>query len=387
MAVPLAYSMRNLVARKGTTFFAAGGIAMVVLVFVAVLMLGQGFRETLVGTGSPGNAIVLRSGATSELVSAIDREQAPIIKTLPEVAVDEAGRPIAAAEMIFIINIARRGTDEPSNVVVRGVEPESMAMRPIRIVEGRMWRPGLSEVIAGRLISGKFQGCGVGETITMGGRDWEVVGVFDAGGTGFESEVWGDAEQTMAAIRRSSFSSVTVRLTEPAALEALAARLEGDPRFNVQVKSERTFYTEQSQNLTLFIYILGLFVTIVFSMAAVLAAMLTMFSTIGARTTEIGTLRALGFGRGSILAAFVVESILLGLIGGVAGVLPGFALREISFSTTNFTSFSEVAWQLSFTPAIAALGLAFAALMGFLGGLLPAIRAALIPITDALREG
>ncbi len=386
MALPLAYTTRNLLARKATTAFAAGGIALVVLVFVSVLMLGEGFRTTVVSTGSPGNAIVLRSGATSELVSAVGREQAAIVKTQPEVAIGEDGKPLAAAEMIFIINIPRLGTDEPSNVVVRGVEPESMTMRPVRIVEGRMWRPGVSEVIAGRLISGKFQDCAVGDKVRMGGRDWDVVGNFEAGGTAFESELWGDAAQTMDAIRRGSFSSVTVRLRDPADLPALEARLESDPRFNVQVKSERDFYTEQSKNLTLFIYILGIFVTVVFSIAAILAAMLTMFATIGARTAEIGTLRALGFRRSSILVSFVIESIFLGLIGGVAGVLPGFVLREISFSTTNFTSFSEVAWKLSFTPLIAGLALAFAALMGFLGGLVPAIRAASIPITDALRE-
>ena len=249
-----------------------------------------------------------------------------------------------------------------------------------------MWRPGLSEVIAGKLISRKFEGCQVGEKITMGGRQWDVVGIFDAGGTGFESEVWGDAEQTMAAIRRSSYSSVTLRLNDPASVDALRTRLTEDPRFNVQVKIERDFYTEQSQNLTLFIYILGLFVTVVFSLAAVLAAMLTMFSTLGARTAEIGTLRALGFPRLSILTAFVIESSTIGLIGGIAGVLPGLALKEIAFSTTNFVSFSEVAWKLSFTPQIAAMGILFAVLMGFLGGLIPAVRASLLPITDALRE-
>ncbi len=386
MALPLAYTLKNLVARKATTAFAAGGIALVVLVFVAVLMLGEGFRTTVVSTGSPGNAIVLRSGATSELVSNITREQSAIIKTQPEVAAAEDGSPLAAAEMIFIINIPRLGTDDPSNVVVRGVEPESMKMRPVKILEGRMWQPGVSEVIAGRLISEKFQNCRVGDKVRMGGRDWDVVGIFEAGGTAFESELWGDAAQTMDAIRRPSYSSVTVSLRDAAEIEGLRSRLESDPRFNVQVKSERVFYTEQSRNLTLFIYILGIFVTVVFSLAAILAAMLTMFATIGARTAEIGTLRALGFPRLSILVSFVVESVLLGLLGGVAGVLPGFALREISFSTTNFTSFSEVAWQLSFTPAIAGLALAFAALMGFLGGLVPAIRAASIPITDALRE-
>lgn len=387
MAVPLAYNVNSLAARKVTTLLAAGGIALVVAIFVAVLMLAHGFRKTLVSTGTDDNAVVLRSGATSELVSSIDREQAAVLKTQPEVAVDGSGRPVAAAEIIVIVNIPRRGGDEPSNVVVRGVTPDSMAMRPLRLVEGRMWTPGLSEAVAGRLISEKFRGCGIGEKVRMGGRDWNVVGIFEAGGTGFESELWADADQVMAAIRRQTYSSVTLRLKDPAQLPALEARIESDPRFNAQVKSERAFYAEQSQQISTFIYALGLFVTVVFSLAAILAAMLTMFSTISARTGEIGTLRALGFPRWSILLAFVVESVLLGLAGGLAGIIPGFALQFVSFSTTNWTSFSEVAWKLSLNAWIVASGILFAVAMGFLGGLLPAVRAARIPVADALREG
>jgi ABC-type antimicrobial peptide transport system permease subunit len=387
VAVPLAYNVNSLAARKVTTLLAAGGIALVVAIFVAVLMLAHGFRKTLVSTGTDDNAVVLRSGATSELVSSIDREQAAVLKTQPEVAVDGSGRPVAAAEIIVIVNIPRRGGDEPSNVVVRGVTPDSMAMRPLRLVEGRMWTPGLSEAVAGRLISEKFRGCGIGEKVRMGGRDWNVVGIFEAGGTGFESELWADADQVMAAIRRQTYSSVTLRLKDPAQLPALEARIESDPRFNAQVKSERAFYAEQSQQISTFIYALGLFVTVVFSLAAILAAMLTMFSTISARTGEIGTLRALGFPRWSILLAFVVESVLLGLAGGLAGIIPGFALQFVSFSTTNWTSFSEVAWKLSLNAWIVASGILFAVAMGFLGGLLPAVRAARIPVADALREG
>lgn len=385
MTVPLAYNVNNLVSRKVTTLLAAAGIALVVSIFVAVLMLAHGFRKTLIKTGSPDNAIVLRNGATSELVSSVDREQADIVKAQPEVAQDSAGAPIAATESIVIVNIPKRSNDEPSNVVVRGVTQASIAMRPVKITEGRMWKPGLSEVITGRLIAARFKGCGVGETLHMGGRDWEVVGTFDAEGTGFESEVWGDGEQIMAGVRRQTFSSVTVRLRDRSGLESLKTRLEKDPRFNVQVKSEQGFYDEQSRQLAIFIYILGIFVTVVFSIAAVLAAMLTMFSTITSRTAEIGTLRALGFPRRSILISFVLESTMLGLAGGVLGIIPGFFLQSLSFSTTNWQSFSEVAWKLSLNGAIVAGGILFALLMGFLGGLLPAIRAARIPVADALR--
>ncbi len=384
MAVPLAYSFNSLLARKVTTLLGAGGIALVVLIFMSVLMLGHGFEETLVSSGSPGNAIVLRSGATTELVSSVDREQAAVLKAQPEVRQHPDGAPVAANELIVIVNIPRRRDNEPSNVVVRGVGPESTGMRSLDLIEGRTWRPGLSEMIAGRLIAEKYQGCGLGEKVEMGGREWTVVGIFDAGGTGFESELWADVEQVMDAVRRRTYSSVTLQLREGASVEALRERLEADPRFNVQVKSERAYYEEQSEQIATFIYFLGLFVTVVFSLSAVLAAMLTMFATISHRTAEIGAMRALGFPRRSILSAFVVESTLLGIFGGLLGILPGLALQQISFSTTNWTSFTEVAWQLSLTPAILLASILFAGGMGLVGGLVPAIRASRIPITDAL---
>jgi len=386
VALPLAYSVNNLAARKMTTLLASGGIALVVLIFMSVLMLAHGYEQTLVSTGSEDNAIVLRNGATSELVSSIERDQASIIATQPEVARNPDGSPIVASESITIVNIPRRSTGQPSNVVVRGVGPESMAMRPLHIVEGRAWQPGLSELIAGRLISSKFKGCGLGESVRMGGRDWTIVGIFEAGGTGFESEMWGDVEQVGAAIRRTSYSSVTVKLRNRPDLQSFRDRIEKDPRFNAQVQDEKAFYLKQSEQIALFIKFLGIFVTVVFSFAAILAAMLTMFATISSRTPEIGTLRALGYSRRSILLAFVLESSLIGLAGGILGILPGLALGLVSFSTTNWTSFSEVAWKLSASPGIVLASLVFAVAMGFLGGLLPAARAARIPVVDALRE-
>ena len=386
MGLPLAYSVNNLTARKVTTLLAAGGIALVVVVFASVLMLAHGFRKTMIGTGSPGNAIVLRKGATSELVSSIDRNQASILKTQPEVALNPDGTPIAASEVIVIISAPKRRSGGESNVVVRGVVPESMKMRPVTITDGRMWQPGLSELVAGRMIAEKFKGCGIGETVRLGGRDWTVVGIFDAGETGFESELWGDADQVMAAVRRPTYSSITLRLRDPADLPTLTDRIDKDPRFNAQVKGEREFYDEQSKSISLFIEFLGIFVTLVFSVAAILAAMLTMFATISSRTAEIGTLRALGYPRRSILLSFVVESTLVGVTGGVVGILPAFALQFVSFSTTNWSSFSEVAWRFSLNGWIVAASILFATLMGFIGGLLPALRAARIPVVDALRE-
>src|SRR6266853_292841 len=354
MAIPLAYSVNNLTARKVTTLLAAGGIALVVVIFASVLMLAHGFRKTMIGTGSPDNAIVLRKGATSELVSSVDRNQASILMTQPEVALNPDGTPIAASELIVIISAPKRRSRGESNVVVRGVIPESMKLRPVKIAEGRMWRPGLSELVAGKLIAEKFKGCGIGETVSMGGRDWTVVGIFDAGETGFESELWGDADQVMAAVRRPTYSSVTLKLRDPSGLGPLKERIEKDPRFNAQVKGERDFYDEQSKSISLFIEFLGIFVTLVFSIAAILAAMLTMFATISSRTAEIGTLRALGYPRRSILVSFVLESTLIGVVGGVVGILPAFLLQFVSFSTTNWSSFSEVAWRFSLSGNIVA---------------------------------
>ena len=248
-----------------------------------------------------------------------------------------------------------------------------------------MFRPGTAEVVTGRAIAGGFRGAGVGETLRFGSRDWTVVGVFDAGRTAFDSEIWGDVDQMMQAFRRVGYSSVIARLATPASFEAMKARLDEDPRLKVDIKRETKFYEDQSAGLSTFITLLGMALSVIFSLGAMIGATITMYSAVATRTGEIGTLRALGFQRDSILVAFLGESLLLALVGGLAGLLAASFLTAITVSTTNFQSFSELAFSFTLTPRIVLLSLAFALLMGFVGGFLPAIKASRMKIVDALR--
>jgi len=386
MKIPLHYSFRNLWTRRLTTLLTAGGIALVVFVFAAVLMLAHGLDQALVTTGSVENAIVVRRGAASEMMSMLDRNTVHIIQSQPEIAKGSDGKVMAAPEVVAMINLPRRDTGTISNISLRGVSAESLAMRPqVRLVAGRHWRPGAAEVIVGAAVAKRFQGLGLGERIRFALSDWTVVGLFDAGGAAFESEVWLDAEQLLQAFHRPVFSSVTVRLTSPDTFLSLKDRLEADPRFVVEARRERDFYADQSKMTATFIRILGIFVTLIFSIGAIIGAMITMYASVANRTIEIGTLRALGFPRRSILFAFLVESLFLSLVGGVAGLFIAAMLQWLTFSTVNFTTFSEIAFRFAFSPAIVLDSIIFALAMGFLGGLLPAARAARQSIVQALR--
>jgi len=386
MIIPLNYSFRNLWTRRMTTFLTAGGIALVIFVFSAVLMLANGLEKTLVGTGSDRNAIVVRRGAESEFMSMLDRTAVNIIKSQPEVAVDPERRTLAASEVVVLINLPKRGTNKPSHVQIRGVSPESLAMRPqVKLVAGRLWRPGLSEVIVGRAVAERFQGIGLGETVRFGMRDWTVVGLFEAEGAGFESEIWTDAEQLVQAFRRPVFSSVTVQLSSPGAYSSLKERLENDPRMVVQVEREKQYYAKQSEMMATFIRVLGIFVTVIFSLGAMIGAMITMYASVANRTTEIGTMRAIGFPRRSILIAFLFESLSLAFIGGAIGVLLASFLQFVTVSTTNFATFSELAFRFILSPSIVIESLIFSLAMGFLGGFLPAVRASRQKIVEAFR--
>jgi ABC-type antimicrobial peptide transport system permease subunit len=284
------------------------------------------------------------------------------------------------------VSLPKRDTGRPSNVVIRGVMPAGVALRPqVRVVEGRMFRPGSAEIIAGRAVAKGFQGAGVGETMRFGSRDWTVVGVFDGGRTGFDSEVWGDAEQMLQAFRRVAFSSVIFRLADSGRYDAVKTGLESDPRLTLEAKRETRFYAEQSEALAKFIGYLGTTISVIFSIGAIIGAMITMYASVASRTAEIGTLRALGFPRSAILVAFLVEALLLGLGGGVAGLLAASLMQAVSISTVNFQTFAELAFRFTLTPAIVATSLAFALAMGFVGGFLPAARAARMQIVDALR--
>lgn len=386
MKIPITYNWRNLLTRRLTTILTVLGIGLVVFVFAAVLMLANGFRKTMVSTGDVHNVIFLRKGANAEISSGITREHANIIKTQPEAALTEDGKPLVAGELVVLNNLPKRADDQPSNVVVRGVSPLSFKMRSkVRLIEGRMWRPGTSEIIAGYGVAKRFKGCGLGESVKMGMREWKVVGLFEAAGTSFESELWGDVEQFMDAFRRPVFSSVILTMKDPSTFDELKTRLENDPRLAVVAKRERDHYEEQSRFLGLFIKILGLTVTIIFSFGAMTGAVITMYSAVANRATEIGTLRALGFRRRNILASFLAECVLLSLMGGILGIVLASFLQFVNLSTTNWASFSELVFGFKLSPGIIIASLGFAVVMGIIGGMAPAIRAARMKVVNALR--
>jgi putative ABC transport system permease protein len=388
MAVPLSYSFRNLWTRKLTTALTAGGMALVTFVFAAVLMLAEGLEQTLVETGSPENAIALRASAETEVSSVIDRNSAAIIEIQPEVAQNGLGQSISSKESLVLVTLPRRGPNKQvTNVVVRGVGEHALELRSqVRLIAGRVFRPGSREIIVGKSMADTIRGATLGGTLRFAMSDWLVVGIFDAGNTAFNSEVWADADQLMQAFRRDAYSCVIVRVPAGKAFDDLKYRLEHDPRLSVQVKREMDFYKEQSEVMSKFIRILGIAMTTFFSVGAILGAMVTMYSAVANRVREIGTLRALGFGRFSILGAFLAESLFLGLIGGLLGMGCSALLQFLTISTMNWQTFSELAFGFTLTVKIAAYAMGFALTMGFLGGFLPAWRASHLKIVDALRE-
>lgn len=385
--IPLSYTWRSLWTRRLTTTLTLSGVALVIFVFAAVLMLAHGLELALIETGSENNAIVLRRSANSEVVSQIDRDAANIIRTQPEVAQLPGGKSLASEEIMVIINLKKKQSNDMGNISVRGISPEAMMLRPqVRITDGRMSQFGTHEIIVGSSIAKRFQGCDIGKQIKFGDGYWTIVGLFDAGGTAFDSEIWGDVEQFMPSFGRPVFSTVTVQLTNPESFDALKGRVEKDPRTQmVEVKRERTFYREQSELMSDLIKILGLVITIIFSIGAMIGAMITMYAAVANRTVEIGTLRSLGFRRRSILSAFLIEAICLSLIGGAAGIGLASLMSFVRISTVNFGSFSELAFGFVLSPGIALNSILFALIMGILGGFLPAIRAARLSILEALR--
>lgn len=386
MAIPFSYSFRNLWTRRLTTVLTASGMALVVFVFAATLMLATGLRKTLVETGSPDNVIVIRKASQSEVQSGVDRGQAAVIETQPEIAVGADGRQLLAKELVVLISLPKRGSNKPSNVVIRGVSQASLVLRPqVKLIEGRMPRPGSAEVIAGQGVAKRFKGGGIGETLRFGMRDWTVVGTFDAGTTGFSSEIWGDADQLMQAFRRPVYSSVLFRLRDTSEFPKLKERIETDPRLTVEAKRETHYYSDQSEMMATFLGIMGMTLTIIFSLGAVIGAMITMYAAVANRTSEIGTLRALGFRRRSIMIVFMLESLLLGLVGGLAGIFISSFLQLFTISTVNWQTFSELAFSFTLTTDIVLQSLLFSLVMGFVGGVLPAFRASRMNIVEALR--
>jgi len=385
-AIPLFYSLRNLWVRRVTTLLTAAGMALVVFVFATSLMLDAGLKRTLVATGEPDNVIVTRKGSTTEVQSAVERGQAALVAALPEVAV--IGEPMASREIVMLISLPKRGSDKISNAMIRGLEPVGVGMRrKVSLVQGRMFRKGSNEIVVGRSVRAQFAGVDVGEMIGFGGRQWLVVGVMDGARSGFDSEIWGDVDSLMQAFRRQAYSSVVVRLTDPRAFDGLVEKLNEDVRIPLAARREADYYAEQSAGLSRFIQILGLTLAVIFSIGAVIGATITMQAAAASRTAEIGTLRALGFQRRSILMAFLAESMGLAVLGGLAGIVLASFMQFVEFSTTNFQSFSELAFGFELSWGIGIGSMIFAVAMGVAGGMVPAIRASRIGIVEALRCG
>lgn len=386
MAIPFSYSLRNLWTRRLTTILTAGGMALVVFVFAAILMLAAGLQKTLVETGSSDNVVVIRKGSVSEVQSGMGRQQASVIEAVPEIAIGPSGDKLVAKEVVVLISLPKRDQDKPANVVIRGMATNSIFLRSqVKLIEGRLPKTGSSEIIAGLNIAKRFKGGGMGETLLFGMRDWQIVGIFDAGTTGFNSEIWGDVDQLMQAFRRPVYSSVIFRLQDPQTFPMVKSRLESDPRLTVEAKRETRYYKDQSEMMATFLRILGMSLTIIFSLGAIIGAMITMYAAVSNRTGEIGTLRALGFQRRNILLAFLMESLLLGFIGGSLGLFFASFMQLFTVSTMNFQTFSELAFSFTLTTDIVYKSLGFSLMMGLLGGVLPAIRASRMKIVDALR--
>ncbi|TAK65363.1 MAG: FtsX-like permease family protein [Bacteroidetes bacterium] len=389
MKIPITYTIRNLFTRKLTAVLTISGIALVVFVFSAVLMMAYGVEKTMVATGYDDNVLFLRKGADNELISGIERDVANLITTLPQIAIGADSKPIYSPEVLTIINLQKFGTQDMGNVSVRGVSQHAFSMRPdVKITEGKTFTPGAREIIVGKNIAKQFQGAQVGHTIKFTGDEWTIVGVFDAKGTGFESEIWGEADQLMQALNRpSAFSSLTVKLRDKNDFEALQKMLEVDNRLKtLKIEREKDYYERQSRFMAIFIRVLGLVITIGFSAGAVVGAMITMYAAVANRTVEIGTLRALGFRRRNILATFLLESILLSVVGGTVGLVIASGLQFFTISTVNFGTFSELAFSFALSPDIIIGSFIFAITMGIIGGFLPSVRAARLNIVNALRS-
>jgi len=387
MKIPMKYIIRNFRTRRLTTMITVFGIALVVFVFAAVLMMAYGIQRTLVATGSPDNVLVARKAANGEISSIILRNDYNTVLTLPHIAKDPNSQPLVSGETVVIINIYKKAGGL-SNVTVRGVAPQAFTIRPqVKIVEGRQFTTGAREVIVGASVAKNFVNTAVGEKITFGGDTWTIVGRFDAG-SGFNSEIWGDNDQLQAAFRRQGgYSTVTFKLDQSDAFSSFKAAFDREPRLQqFEPKKEQRFFEEQSEDMALFIRILGIFITIIFSFGATIGAMITMYAAVANRTVEVGTMRALGFRRRSILTAFLTESLTISLIGGLIGLVFASFLQFFSISTLNFSSFSELEFSFALSPSIIIWSLFFTLMMGFLGGFLPAVRASRLNIVNALRS-
>ena len=387
MALPISYNIRSLYVRGRVTLLAIGGIALVVAVLIVLVAMAAGFRLALQAGGSPENALISQRGSTSEITSGIPRDAVNALAVDARVARDKDGNPLASPDLVIVASMKRKDDGADVNIVVRGVTPMAFKVRPnVVVAEGRNFTPGLYEVIVGRKLFDRMAGMELGRTIRMQRRDWAIVGVFEASGSAFESEVWGDKEAMGPAFGRGAGAqTLTVRMKDPSAIPAFDEEIRRNPRMQVQVVQERMYYEQQSAGVSGPLMALAVFVAVVMGIGAVFGAMNTMYAIVAARTREIGTLRALGFSRLAILTAFVLESTCLALVGGALGCLVALPANGIS-SAAGGANFAEVAFAFRITPESLVVGMTLAIFMGIAGGLLPSLRAARLPITSALRE-
>ncbi|MEW5843433.1 MAG: ABC transporter permease [Bacteroidota bacterium] len=389
MKIPLKYTLRSFKTRKLTTGITIAGIALVVFVFAAVLMMAYGVQKTLIATGRPDNVMIARKSSNGEISSIINGDTRNVIRTLPYIAKDSKGRPIISEEPVVVINLEIK-TGGLSNITVRGVSPKVWQLRPqVKIKEGRMFNPSLRELIVGEAVANKFVGAQIGNTIKFAGDNWKIVGLFESNGSGFDSELWGSNDQLLNAFNRgSSVSTITFRMNNPNDFDQIKHEFASDRRLvQFEPKIEQKYFEEQSEFLAGFIRILGIFITVIFSFGAIIGAMITMYAAVANRTVEIGTMRSLGFSRRSILSAFLLESLTIAMLGCVIGLIFASLLQFFRISTLNFNSFADLSFSFALSPSIIVSSFIFAIFMGFLGGFLPSIRAARLNIVNALRGG
>jgi putative ABC transport system permease protein len=388
MAIPIVYNLRSVTARWTSAIVAVLGIAGTVGVFVAMLSLARGFRATLVSSGSEDNAIVMRAGATSEMMSGIKLEDVKIMQDAAGVA-RGADAPLVTSEVVVVAPFALRTTGTDANVQVRGVSANVLTIRKnVKIVQGRMFQPGLAELVVGKNASTSYAGLTLGNTVNFGGGHWQVVGIFDAGGSAFDSEVWSDARVLDDVYKRPSniFQSATVHLTSPDAFQQFKDSVTSDRRLNLDVTREIDYYAKQSTRMTQLITILGGLVAFVMAIGAVFGALNTMYSAVAERGREIATMRALGFGAAAVVLSFLIEALLISFVGGAIGCISVLPLNGLTTGAMNWQTFSHLAFAFRITPPLLLMGIVFALAMGLLGGLPPALRAAWRPVAVALRE-
>ena len=383
--IPLKYNIGSLTARRVSTLMTILGIGVVIMVMISMMALQNGVHSAVVSSGSKDNLMVMREGAAAELSSWVTKDAFRIIRAMPGIAKDN-GSPMISGELVIIFKIPKKDDPKGSNVLMRGVTPMAFTMRPyVRLIEGRMFRPGLNEVIVARRIRDRFVNTGLGDTFQFGSQKYNVVGVFDAKGTAFDSEMWCDADFLGQARKREAYSSVIVRPVDRSAFESIEAGIKNDNRLKLDVKSEYKYYDDQTSGLAGIVVLVAI-VTIFMTIGAILGTMNTMFSAIASRGRELATMRALGFKRRTILLSVIIESAFISLLGGIAGLLLALPVNAISTGTTNFETFSEVAFNFRVDARIAITGIVIALIAGIIGGALPALTAARMPITKALRE-